>query len=71
MQVDKIKAESDKRGISIEIDKNNGKIMLKGHESDVNEIYFKVKELLIAAKKEKVDANMAKMHAEWVSLNLM
>ena len=62
-----MKTESDRRGISFEIDKNSGKIMLKGQDSDVNEIYIKVKETLFAARKEKEDAERAKMHAEWVS----
>ena len=63
MQVNKIKAETDKLGISISIDKTNGKIALTGNVSEVHEIYFKVKELLFAARKEKEDAERARMHS--------
>ena len=68
MQEFNIKAEADKRGVSVEFDKRNGKITLKGHESDVNEVYMKAKELLFTARKEKEDDEKAKMLAEFVSL---
>ena len=64
MQECYIKIVAEIRGTSIEINKIDGTITLKGLESDVFELHLETKELLLAARKEKEDADREKMFAE-------